>query len=134
MVKRYSCGILLRSNKILLGKRSTKRESYPGVWDFIGGHCKKNESYENAMSRELEEEIGIKPLDYELITKIDKSPEFMLAIYLIKKWKGEPYNKDLDEHEIIQWFSLEEAKMLDFPYSDDNEILNLINAKIHEKD
>jgi len=134
MVKRYSCGILLRSNKILLGKRSTKRESYPGVWDFIGGHCEKNESYENAMSRELEEEIGVKPLDYGLITKIDKSPEFMLAIYLIKKWKGEPYNKDLDEHEIIQWFSLEEAKMLDFPYSDDNEILNLINAKIHEKD
>ena len=82
-MKRYSSGILIKSNKILLGKRSAQRALYPGVWDFIGGHCEENESYDEAMTRELSEEIGVEPLDYELVTKIDRSPEFIFAIYLI---------------------------------------------------
>jgi len=52
---------------------------------------------------------------------------------LVKKWKGFPYNRDLREHEIIKWFSFSESKTLNFPYSKDSEILNLIEAKILEK-
>jgi len=133
MIRRIACGILFKTNKILLGKRSKNRDIYPGVWDFIGGHCEGNESYEDAMNRELTEEIGIEPIDYKLI-KMEKSPQFIMAIYMVKKWEGTPYNKDLKEHEIIKWVSFSEAKTLGFPdcfpYSKYNEILNLIEAEI----
>jgi len=134
MLKRYACGILFKANKILLGKRSKKRDSYPGVWDFIGGHCEEHESYEVAMKRELSEEIGVEPIDYKLMFKIDNSPEYILAIYLVKKWKGFPYNRDLREHEIIKWVSFSESKTLNFPYSEYYKILNSIEAKIVKKD
>jgi len=109
-MKRIGCGILFKANKILIGKRSNERDWYPGVWDFIGGHCEKDESYEDALNRELLEEIGIELIDYEMIIQLDKSPEFILAIYIVKKWKGLPYNKDLKEHELIKWVSLKKTK------------------------
>jgi len=50
-------GLLVRSNEILLAKRSADRAFYPGVWDVVGGHCAGKETPTDALLRELEEEL-----------------------------------------------------------------------------
>ena len=53
--------LLINSKKqLLISKRSMKKTSYPGYWEFIGGASITGENSEDAIIREVEEEIGIK--------------------------------------------------------------------------
>lgn len=55
--------------RVLLQKRSRTKDSDPGFWSMsAGGHVGKGESYEEAMGRELNEELGV---DFQL-TFIEK--------------------------------------------------------------
>ena len=61
-------GIIINTeNKLLLNKRK-KNTTLSGYWEFPGGKIKPNETLNQALSRELFEELGIKigatdPLD-----------------------------------------------------------------------
>lgn len=47
-------------NNILLQKRSMQKDTYPGYYTVsASGHIDKDESYEDAARREMEEELGI---------------------------------------------------------------------------
>ena len=105
-------GILVWNNKILLGKRSRHRPAYPGVWDLIGGHCEQSESFADALFRELFEEIGVVPLAYEQLTRVDQQPLFQYEIYLIRSWANSVSNRATDEHSEVRWFTVEQAKEL----------------------
>ena len=59
--------IIIEDNKILIGRRASF-ESLPGWWEFPGGKPEKGESNEEAIRRELMEELGVKTLVGELIT------------------------------------------------------------------
>ena len=52
-------GLIVRSGRILLGRRSAEREFYPDVWDMFGGHMEPGEGHEQTLVRELEEELGM---------------------------------------------------------------------------
>ena len=53
--------IIIKDNKILIGRRASF-ESLPGWWEFPGGKPEKGESNEEAIRRELMEELGVKTL------------------------------------------------------------------------
>lgn len=55
--------VILRNEDgdILIQKRSAQKKSYPNIWtDSASGHVDEGESYEQAVYREMIEEIGIK--------------------------------------------------------------------------
>lgn len=54
--------MIIRDGRVLLGRRAEFRASYPGKWDFIGGKIEEGETPKQALSREMDEEIGIAPL------------------------------------------------------------------------
>lgn len=43
MVHEVVAALIIRSQRILLGQRSARREFYPGVWDVFGGHVELDE-------------------------------------------------------------------------------------------
>lgn len=46
--------------KILMQQRGSNKETYPNLWDVsVAGHVHAGESIENAVLREVEEEIGL---------------------------------------------------------------------------
>ena len=52
--------IFTKKGKILIQKRSKKKELNPGVWDVsVAGHIKFNENIKKAAKRETLEEIGV---------------------------------------------------------------------------
>ena len=111
-MKTFSAAILLHKSKILLGKRNAKRDFYPGVWDFIGGHCLDQETFSEALVRECSEEINVVPIKFQLLTHIDESPHFTLEIFVVTNWQGNIENINEAEHEAICWFTLAEAMEL----------------------
>jgi 8-oxo-dGTP diphosphatase len=126
-MERFSAAILIKGEKILLGKRSRTREFYPNVWDFIGGHCEENESFVDAMLREIKEELGVVPTEFQPFLIVDKSPQFVMQIFTVKQWFGEIENLQPLENEEISWFSIAEALKLDFPDDEYKKILNSLN-------
>ena len=51
--------LITGQSALLLGQRSPARALCPDVWDVFGGHVEKYEQPEQALVRELKEELGI---------------------------------------------------------------------------
>lgn len=126
-MKRYAAGYIIRDGKILLGLRSKTKMLYPDVWDFIGGTCAPSERYEQALIREIKEEIGIEVLKLQKIFSFEKRDECIgLCIYNITDWKGIIENKQPEENQKIGWFFFSELHHLKFPRKEYAEIIDFI--------
>lgn len=111
-------GILLKEGKLLLGRRAKERAFYPRVWDIIGGHVEGHETPEQALMRELQEELNVRATEVKLLTtltdrEIMAGSQLSLYIYLVTNWIGVPINASPAEHEKLGWFGIYEAVQLD---------------------
>jgi mutator protein MutT len=93
--------------------------AYPGVWDLPGGHVEPGETSEQALQRELREELGVTPVAWRKWAALlapamgDESDRMLrLHLFIVTHWRGEPRNLLLDEHDEIAWFTLDDATKL----------------------
>ena len=101
----------------MLGKRASHRRIYPNCWDVIGGKVESGESITDALCRELDEELGITPIDFEYIDTVRDvvvaaGGTLTYEMFLLRQWEGVPIIRD-DEHTRIDWFSTDEACALE---------------------
>jgi len=55
-----ACGIMYnKDGKILMGKRTSDNQNYPGKWEFPGGQKEENESIRECLKREWMEELNL---------------------------------------------------------------------------
>ena len=94
-----------------MGLRSAARAHYPGVWDVFGGHTCPGESPTDALTRELQEELGVTPTRVSLLDVAQHSGTFEsyeYRVYAITAWDGTPENRQPEEHDEIRWVSHEQ--------------------------
>ena len=107
-------GFLFRGGRVLLEKRSVRALLSPGLWDTPGGKLQEDEAPEEALCRELREELGIQVLRFRLGTAADEEvpreegPPLLCRHfeYIVLEWKGEP--KPLEGQE-LSWIPIEQA-------------------------
>lgn len=114
MMRHYACAIPVRDGRILLGRRAPHRKAYPDRWDVIGGRVEHGETEEQALARELREEIGIAPLSCEKLCSLrDTGPaergEATYHLYLVRAWTGGEPAMTNDEHTMLAWFTVADA-------------------------
>lgn len=111
---RVAVGIIINQSQILIAERPS-HTTYPGLWEFPGGKIEVNETQEQALTRELFEEVGIHVVSsHPLITthySIDNRT-VTLEVSLVLNYQGEPYGK---EGQIIRWVATEELTNYQFP-------------------
>jgi len=94
-------GIILNGNKFLVERRRLDEKVDPGIVCLPGGHVKANESKEEALKRELREELGIEAKRFQFICKnfyIASNSERQNAYcFLVTDYEGEPVCKSAQE-------------------------------------
>lgn len=90
-------------NEILLAER------VQGFWSNLGGGLEDGETPEDALVRELKEEIGIKVLNCAIIyaTRITANEGMIMLFYVVTSYTGTPENLEPQSHKQIAWFDLE---------------------------
>lgn len=94
---------------MLLGRRSPAKKAWAGCWDIPGGHVEAGESLAVAFVREIEEEIGVVPRQFELIDeRILRSGE-QYGIFRVDAWSGGEPALCNREHTELRWVTAVEA-------------------------
>lgn len=94
-------GVILKGNKFLVERRRLDEKVDPGIVCLPGGHVRKGESNEEALKREMLEELGIKVKGMKFICKnfyIASNGERQNAYcYLATDYEGIPICKSARE-------------------------------------
>jgi ADP-ribose pyrophosphatase YjhB (NUDIX family) len=67
---------IAEDGKILLGLRAPSKKVWPSHWDSIGGRVEFGERLDEALVREVQEEVGVTPTEFRLIAIVrERQPE-----------------------------------------------------------
>ena len=116
--------IIKKDNFYLIVQRN--RNKYMGLkWEFPGGKVETNETFHEALSREIQEELSIQINVHEKIAEEkykDDQINIILHYYLCSERSGTTI---LNEHENIAWVEKKDFNKYDFVEGDGN-VLSLL--------
>ncbi|MER8771494.1 NUDIX hydrolase [Mesorhizobium sp. M0960] len=109
--------LVYHDRKVLMGLRATWKSAWPGHWDTIGGRVEAGETLEEALVREIQEEIGVTPTDFGWMRCIgERHPELygkaLHHVFKVIGWEGGDPSNICEEHTEIRWFDVEELQRL----------------------
>ena len=120
--------------KVLLSLRS-KSKPLSNYWEFPGGKIKQNENPDEAIIRELNEELNIvvqknflRPLTFTLYDY--KNFEVVIFFYLSRNWSGTPLS---NEKQKILWVKLDQIKNYKMLPANQKLVLTLLDMKNNKK-
>jgi 8-oxo-dGTP diphosphatase len=119
MLHVVAAALTTKDGRILVQKRPEGR-AMAGLWEFPGGKLDPAETPEEALIRELNEELGIGVEACDLVPCTFASEDLdgkrlVLLLYRCRKWSGEPMPLDGQE---IRWVDTEAMKLLQMPPAD----------------
>jgi len=120
-------GFLQKESNILVGQRP-EFNSLPGQWEFPGGKIELGETPEQALARELNEELGIEATIGNLklaCTHCYGDVGIIILFYAVPFWKGEPKAK---HHMMLEWIHPEELKHKTIPEANRRILDRILNA------
>lgn len=105
------------TGRILLARRTAGRDM-AGAWEFPGGKIERHESSEQALKRELKEELGIEVLATEPLMSVpqntgDKS--IKLDVFKVTKYSGQPRGL---ENQALAWVPNNKLRSYPMPSAD----------------
>ncbi|KZN51363.1 8-oxo-dGTP diphosphatase MutT [Pseudoalteromonas luteoviolacea] len=107
-------GVIVKQGQYFVCKRSDEQHQ-GGLWEFPGGKVEADESVEQALARELAEEIGINVKGSTHLLTIEHDygdKQVRLVVHTVEDFTGEA--KGL-EGQPSQWVDFETLRTLDFP-------------------
>ena len=123
------CALIKRNNKVLIARRKTGDEYVLGKWEFPGGKVDLNETDEDAIKREIEEELEITVKARSLIaTTTHKYPSKVveLKLYECNYISGEI---KLHDHVEYAWVSINDLLGFDLAIADVSLVKTIMNLE-----
>ncbi len=99
-----ACALVDADRRVLIAQRP-EGKSMGGLWEFPGGKVESGETPEDALLRELEEELGIStktaclaPLTFA--SHAYEKFHLLMPVFVCRKWVGLPQPR---EHAALKW-------------------------------
>ena len=90
-------GILRRHDDRILLTERIGDSPFAGLWEFPGGKIDRGESLEEALARELLEELGVSIRAYRHLMRLNhryEDRQVRIDFYLVSDWAGSPEGLD----------------------------------------
>jgi 8-oxo-dGTP diphosphatase len=98
---------LVRDGRVLASRRTAPAHQ-AGLWEFPGGKVEDGESDEQALVRELREELGVTAaVGARVGPELVLGPGAVMRVYLAELVEGEP---ELHEHDAHAWLGADELR------------------------
>ena len=118
-----SIALINNYDQVLIAKRPNNKH-LAGFWEFPGGKVEKDETPENALIREVKEELNvdinnkcIAPLSF---SEFDyKNFHLLLLLYICRRWEGKPLTMEENE---LKWVKPSMLRKYKMPPADDSLI------------
>ena len=118
-----SIALINNYDQVLIAKRPNNKH-LAGFWEFPGGKVEKGETPENALIREVKEELNvdinnkcIAPLSF---SEFDyKKFHLVLLLYICRRWEGKPLTMEDNE---LKWVKPSMLRKYKMPPADDSLI------------
>ncbi|MET1035802.1 MAG: NUDIX domain-containing protein [Arthrobacter sp.] len=103
----------------LLAARRTRPAAYAGQWEFPGGKVEPGESCEDALLRELDEELGVsarlgKELEGPLAEGWPLTGTAAMRVWFAAVASGQP--RPLQDHDQLRWVGIDSAELLELEW------------------
>jgi 8-oxo-dGTP diphosphatase len=109
-----ACALIDADNRVLIAQRPEGKQ-LAGLWEFPGGKFEPGERPEEALIRELREELGIvtqeaclAPLTFA--SHAYESFHLLMPLYICRRWQGEVISK---EGQALKW--VRANRLRDYP-------------------
>ncbi len=121
-------GLILQNNKLLICQRPNFKD-HPLKWEFPGGKIKNDETNEEALIREINEELSINIINYEELISYnfnykDLNKKVFIYFYLVNNFSGKVLN---NFHKELKWIEIKDIREYDF-LEGDLKIINHISS------
>ena len=123
-----ACALLDRDNRVLITQRP-QGKSMAGLWEFPGGKIEVGETPQEALIRELKEELGITtwvsclaPLSFA--SHSYDSFDLLMPLFVCRKWTGFPASI---EGQALKWVRVQNLRDYPMPAADEPLIPALID-------
>ncbi len=125
-----AAALIVRDKEILIGQRRAD-QPMASLWEFPGGKIEPGESPQEALARELSEELGIRAEVGPAVTRIRhhyrRGGAVDLQFFAVREFAGEIDNQIYQQ---VRWVKLEDLTGYDFLAADRGLIRDLAAGKL----
>ena len=108
-------GVIINDvGEVLIARRASHLHQ-GGLWEFPGGKLEPGETVEQALVRELQEELAIYARSFDPLTTIEHDygdKRVLLDVWWVRRFTGEPVGV---QGQIVQWSKITDLGQFSFP-------------------
>jgi len=118
--------VINRDRQVLIAKRHVEQHQ-GGLWEFPGGKVSQNESVQQALKRELQEEVNITVRECAALLDIEYDygdKQVLLDVWVVSVFSGKAKGC---EGQPVKWIGVEEFSDYEFPAANEEIITSVKN-------
>ena len=114
-----ACALIDHDRRVLIAQRPPGKNK-AGLWEFPGGKVETGESPEEALIRELREELGIEVkapclAPFSFASHAYGDFHLLMPLYVCRRWEGMPMAR---EHSALKWVKPKDLTQYQMPPAD----------------
>ncbi|MEH6590100.1 MAG: 8-oxo-dGTP diphosphatase MutT [Halioglobus sp.] len=125
-VVHVAVGVILDDSKRILIARRSVDAHQGGLWEFPGGKVEASETVEQALARELHEELGIDVVACQPLLEISHDygdKQVLLDVWIVESFTGTAEGR---EGQPLQWVAASQLEQFRFPAANVSIVTALI--------